>query len=225
MAAMHDPGSPEEIQERGGERLRGRTPLSDRSTTAKAPMVREPQSAKYRRTRLSANPGRESQGRVALGIPVELADPVRAAPGGFRRLGCPPARHRPRQPRGGVLKPGVLRSPALPQDARAVQRSRIARARQPPRSRRQGRALHRLRAGNTLEGIRFQSMEEAQTSLYWWSAGPTRAFTTRKNPGWAQTIHLDLCCKLHAEGVHRGMEVVRGWWPGLHGWILAMARS
>ena len=108
------------------------------------PMVRDPQTGKYRRTRLFVlTLGYSRKSVRLLRVPLERADLGRAA-----RAGVSPARRRhqrrrPRQPARRRAHAGHLRSraqSALSRRARALRRRRAAVPRARSRSQRQGRS-------------------------------------------------------------------------------------
>ena len=150
------------------------------------PMVRDPHSGRYRRTRLFVLTLGYSRKAVRL-LTFQSSTRTWAElhEQAFRRLGGADAHGRARQPQRRRTQAGHLRSrlePAVSRHARSLWRRRAALPRRRSGSQREGRARRRARQEHTLKGLRFESLEEAQTYLDHWEAkwADTRIHGTTK---------------------------------------------
>ena len=150
------------------------------------PMVRDPQTGKYRRTRLFVlTLGLLAQVGAAARVALEHADlgrAARAAPSGGWAARCSVVVLD--NLREGVLTPGHLRpdaQSALPRRARALRRRRAAVPRRRSRSQGQGRVGRRPRAEDAAQGaaLRDAWRRRRRISIAGRSTGPTPASTAR----------------------------------------------
>ena len=197
------------------------------------PMVRDPADRQVPpHAALRADARLHAQVGAAADVAVERADLGRAA----RARVSPPrrrgARRRPRQSAGGRPHARHLRpdaQSALSRRARALRRRRAAVPRRRSRSQGQGRSRRRPRAEDAAQGLRFETLEEAQAYLDRWEErwADTRIHGTTKRQVAAmfaeeqpalrplplepfryyrfgvRTVHLDGCVEVEARLLRR----------------------